>query len=98
MNPAGVATPLIAREGWGRIGLALSIAIFVHWQVGFWWALPFWVITALIVQFFRDPPRRIPAGAGLVVSPAHGKVVSVQLAEDPITGQSAMRISIFMNI
>jgi len=98
MSPSVDHTPLIAREGWSRIALAVGIAVVIHWQAGVWWALPIWIVALLILQFFRDPPRQIPQGDGVVVSPAHGKVVSIQPDTDPITDRPAVRVSIFMNI
>ncbi len=67
---------------------------------GLWYlALPPAVVLVLIVYFFRDPPRRVPAGAGLVVSPADGKVAEiVQLEQDPFIGGPAVRIGIFLSI
>ncbi len=53
----------------------------------------------LVVSFFRDPPRRIPQGAGLLVSPADGKVVEVaQLDHDEFVGGPAVRIAIFLTL
>jgi phosphatidylserine decarboxylase len=57
------------------------------------------VIGLLIVWFFRDPPRRIPTEAGLVVSPADGKVVLIEEIEhDEFLGGPAVQIGIFLSI
>jgi len=90
--------PLLAREGWGHVGYALSAAIFAQWAGGFWWALPFWLIVAFVLQFFRDPPRAIPDEANALVCPADGRVIVVDEVEDPYLKRPARRISIFMNV
>jgi len=57
------------------------------------------VCGILIVWFFRDPPRKIPAGNQLVVSPADGKVVEiVDLDHDEFIGGPAVQIGIFLSI
>jgi len=57
------------------------------------------VLGILIVWFFRDPPRRIPRGVGLVVSPADGKIVTIdEIDHDEQIGGPAMRIGIFLSI
>jgi len=90
--------PLLAREGWPHIAIALAIAIGVHLWLGGWAALPFWLLLVFVVQFFRDPPRAVPVGAGIVVAPADGRVVAVGDIEDPYLKRPAKRISIFMNV
>jgi phosphatidylserine decarboxylase len=94
----GTKYPLLAREGWGHIGYALSAAIVMHWIGGFWLALPFWLAVAFVLQFFRDPPRVIPKEPGVLVCPADGKVIAVDEVEDPFLKRPARRISIFMNV
>ena len=51
-----------------------------------------------MAAFFRDPERRVPAEAGLVVSPADGRVIDledeVRVSDLP---EPASRISIFMS-
>jgi phosphatidylserine decarboxylase len=57
------------------------------------------IVLALVVYFFRDPPRRVPQGPGLIVSPADGKLVEiVRLDHEPFVGGPAVRIGIFLSI
>jgi phosphatidylserine decarboxylase len=90
--------PLLAREGWVHIALALAAAVVVHVLAGALWAAPLWVVVVFVVQFFRDPPRRIPAGPGVVVCPADGRVIVVDQVQDPYLNRPARRVSIFMNV
>jgi phosphatidylserine decarboxylase len=53
----------------------------------------------LIVYFFRNPRRVIPADAGAVVAPADGKVVDVtEIEHDNFLDGPAVRIGIFLSI
>lgn len=90
--------PLLAREGWGHVGIALAATFAVGWAFGWAWsALP---LAALLfcVQFFRDPHRERPEGDGLVISPADGRVVAVGVIPSPFGDGKALKISIFMNV
>ena len=89
--------PIIAREGWPYIGLALAVAFAVTVFAG-WWSLPFWLIALFVLQFFRDPPRRIPADPRAVISPADGRIVVVEKTQDPYANREALKISVFMNV
>jgi len=55
------------------------------------WSLPFIILAAFCLYFFRDPNREVPSGP-VAVSPADGKVVVVK-AEN-----GGQRISIFLNV
>lgn len=55
------------------------------------WGLPFYLLGAFCLYFFRDPDREIPTGP-VAVSPADGKVVAI------LPDGAATRISIFLNI
>jgi phosphatidylserine decarboxylase len=90
--------PIIAREGWPFIALALVVAIAVHVVAGWAWALFFWIVVVFMVQFFRDPPRAVPPDPSAVISPADGRVVSVERARDPYLDRDALKISVFMNV
>ena len=90
--------PIIAKEGWPFLGLAVIVAAVVTYYFG-WWSLPLWLVTLFILQFFRDPPREIPQGEGLVLCPADGQVIVVGDAKDPYrNGADAVKISVFMNV
>lgn len=54
------------------------------------------LLAAFLVWFFRDPSRTVPAGPGLIVSPADGKVEDAEWIET--TAGSRVRISIFLNV
>lgn len=90
--------PIIAREGWPFIALALAVAAAVHAYAGFGWAAFPWLVVVFMVQFFRDPPRHIPGDAAAVLSPADGRIVSVEKARDPYLERDALKISVFMNV
>ena len=90
--------PIIAREGWPFIAIALIVAAGVHGYAGFGWALPLWLVVLFVVQFFRDPPREIPRDAKAVLAPADGRIVSVEKARDPYLERDALKISVFMNV
>jgi phosphatidylserine decarboxylase len=54
--------------------------------------LPFLVLTIFGCSFFRNPPRRIPAGDGLILSPADGRIIGVKKGSENTT------VSIFMSV
>jgi phosphatidylserine decarboxylase len=90
--------PLLAREGWPFIAGALLLAAATWWFAGFWWSLPLWAVVIFVVQFFRDPPREVPAVPSAVLSPADGRIVKVQRAHDVLTQRDTLLISVFMNV
>lgn len=89
--------PVIAKEGWPFLAAALSVAAAATYFCG-WWSLPLWLVALFILQFFRDPPREIPRGEGLVLCPADGRVLLVGDARDPYLDRDAMKVSVFMNV
>ena len=90
--------PFIAREGWpfvaGAFAAALAITIFAGWA----WSLFFWFIAFFVLQFVRDPARSIPGAPRAVLSPADGRVVVVERAQDPYLKRDAIKLSVFMNV
>ncbi|MCE2948180.1 MAG: phosphatidylserine decarboxylase [bacterium] len=90
--------PILAREGWPFIALAVGAAAAVAAFAGGLWSLPLWVVALFVVQFFRDPCRSFDAGANAVISPADGRIVAVEKARDPYLERDALKVSVFMNV
>ena len=90
--------PIIAREGWPFIAIALAIAIGLSLTT--WWLLAAiaWVAFVFVLQFFRDPPRNVPAQPNAVLAPADGRIVRIGPARDPYVDRDALMISVFMNV
>jgi phosphatidylserine decarboxylase len=90
--------PIIAREGWPFVGIAVGVALLVGLSIGWGWSIPFWLLALFILQFFRDPAREVPDDPRAVVSPADGRIVEVGRAEDPYVKRDALKVSVFMNV
>jgi phosphatidylserine decarboxylase len=90
---------LIAAPGY-RFLAASALLILLGWLLSWVWL---WLLgllgLAFFGYFFRDPERQVPADPATVVSPADGRVVSVDevRAERYLQGQYR-RVAIFMNV
>ncbi len=78
--------------GYTYAGGLLAGAAAVTYLAGWPWALPFYILAAFCLNFFRDPERHAPPGP-VAVSPADGKVVAVVPGS-----KGGSRISIFLNV
>jgi phosphatidylserine decarboxylase len=90
--------PIIAKEGWPYLALVGAVTLLVHYLGGITWSWPLWIIFIFVLQFFRDPQRIAALGRDLVLSPADGRIVVVEKANDPYAGREALKISVFMNV
>lgn len=74
-----------------------------------WFMLPFsflgylaLLLTVYIAYFFRDPPRVTPMREGLVVSPADGRISTIDRVMPPaelgLGSDERVRISIFLSV
>ncbi len=96
MNREGIPTVIVLLT----TGLALSaVGRFYRLYLIFALGIVVLLLALFSIYFFRDPMRRPPTEAGVVVSPCDGKVISVEEADEPefIEGK-AIKISIFMSV
>lgn len=90
----------VAKPGYPFIALAGGLTL-VFWLLN--WGLPATlslVVTALLLNFFRNPHRDVPASdLAAIVSPADGKVILTDVVQEAeFLGASARRVAIFMNV
>ena len=82
---------------------AAALAVFL------WFMLPFSLLAylalaaaAYVAYFFRDPPRVTPLREGLVISPADGRVSSIERIKPPaelgLGSDERVRVSIFLSV
>ena len=87
----------MVRDGiYYALGMLLVAAILGWLTHSIFLALIPLLLAAFFLWFFRDPERVVPAGAGLVISPADGKVTDVSATQ--LNGVACTRISIFLNV
>jgi phosphatidylserine decarboxylase len=85
----------MVKEGyWYGLPLVLAAGGLVGFKLYLLGAF-FLLVAFLVLNFFRDPDRNIPAEPEAVVSPADGRVV--QVAEESFQGRPLRRVSIFMS-
>jgi phosphatidylserine decarboxylase len=89
--------PIIAREGWPHVAIAVAAALIATAFLGAW-SLLFWAVAVFVLQFFRDPARTPPSDPDVVLSAADGRVLLVQKARDPYLNRESVKISVFMNV
>jgi phosphatidylserine decarboxylase len=88
----------IAKEGYPIIFTVAALALIA---LGVGWTtigIILLVLTLAITAFFRDPERTPPAGEGLIVAPADGKIVSLAEVQGAAGfPEAGCRVSIFLS-
>lgn len=93
-----------------KAGLLLTLAVLPFLFGYFLVSLIIFSIIAFIMQFFRDPNRKVPMEKGVVVAPADGRILKGQIDKieiveyhDPLMkhilekGKKGIRVSTFMS-
>lgn len=89
--------PIVAKEGWLFLTISVITSIVISF-FSFETAIPIWIISLFILQFFRDPVRSVPQEENLVVSAADGRIISIEKTTDPYKKRKAIKVSVFMNV
>jgi phosphatidylserine decarboxylase len=89
----------IAKEGLLFIAPSLALAVLLLYA-GWWpFGVVFLLLAAAFVFFFRDPARKIPEDGRLILSPADGKVLTVDtLPSHPDLPGPVTRVCIFLSL
>ena len=108
MNPMSIVDSVtsslapIHREGWRFVAIFAGVTLVLFWLD---WESLAWigvVATAWCAYFFRDPERVTPLRAGLVISPADGRISAIEKVIPPpeleLDREPTTRISVFMNV
>ncbi len=75
----------------------IAAAVLVWLVTASWiWAVVPFLLACFFFWFFRDPQRPVPIEAGLVVSPADGKITEVARIQTP--NGERIRLSIFLSV
>jgi phosphatidylserine decarboxylase len=89
------------RDGW-RFVAAFAAGALVLWLIDARLGAAGVVAAVWCAYFFRDPPRAVPVRAGLVVSPADGRVQAIAAVAPPaelgLDPAPRTRVSIFLNV
>ena len=96
---------MIAREGLGLILISVAISIaflllafLAKTRAGLILASLCSLATLFLLYFFRDPERIIPPEPNLVVSPADGRVLGIEMiAKNDFLGTPGIRVSVFLS-
>ncbi len=88
-----------AREAWPFVLPFLAVAG-VFWLIGMQLAaIATTVLGLLVLLFFRDPTRSYDGPSEVVLAPAEGTVIAVEVITDSALGDKAWRrISIFLSV
>lgn len=92
----------VHRDGWRFVAIFAGVTVVLFWLA---WPPLAWlsvIATLWCAYFFRDPERVTPLRAGLVISPADGRISGIEKLSPPpeldLGRQPLTRISVFMNV
>lgn len=85
-----------------EVGIIALLGVLISAATGYylgWWVLLPLLLTLAALSFYRDPPRVIPVGGNLLLSPADGRIMSVERNwQPPEGGPAELRICIFLSV
>ncbi len=93
--------PKLHQEGYKFLVISVILTL-ILWSISDFFALLFILITIWVYYFFRDPDRVIIDDENYLVSPADGRISSIQEINGPVelglNNKKFTRVSIFMNV
>jgi phosphatidylserine decarboxylase len=90
---------IIARQGFPFIVPLLILTVIFAFFGKIWISSLFFLMTAFVTWFFRNPERKSPEDVKVIVSPADGRVIKIEdVIENDLLNGPSKKISIFMNV
>ena len=93
--------PKLHQEGYKFLVIS-GVLTLILWSISGFFAFIFILITIWVYYFFRDPERTIIENENYLVSPADGRISSIQEINGPVElgldNKKFTRVSIFMNV
>ena len=93
--------PKVHEEGYKFLVIS-AILTLILWLISDFFGFVFTLITIWVYYFFRDPERTIINSDTYLVSPADGRISSIQEVHGPVElgleNKKFTRVSIFMNV
>tara|TARA_Y100001970_G_scaffold293319_1_gene439329 strand:- start:13461 stop:14114 length:654 start_codon:yes stop_codon:yes gene_type:complete len=93
--------PKLHQEGYKFLVISLILTL-ILWSLSDFFGFLFLIITIWVYYFFRDPERIIIDDENYLVSPADGRISSIQEINGPaelgLDKMKFTRVSIFMNV
>ena len=88
----------IAKQGYPFIVPLLGVTVLIS-IISFKGAIAPAMLTLFVIYFFRDPERVVPSEAGLIVSPADGRVIDIKhKVNEKLMGEESVCVSIFLSV
>ena len=89
----------VAREGFVFIGPLIGASLVSGLVGALYLCVGFSILSLFAIYFFRNPRRNIPSGDHVVLSPADGRVLSVERCQEKrFLRRDVTKISIFMSL
>ena len=93
--------PKLHQEGYKFLVISVILTL-ILWSISDFFGFIFLLITIWVYYFFRDPERTIIEDKKYLVSPADGRISSIQEVNGPVElgldNRKFTRVSIFMNV
>ena len=93
--------PKLHQEGYKFLVISVVLTL-ILWSISDFFGFFFTLITIWVYYFFRDPERTIIEDENYLVSPADGRISTIQEVSGPVelglADKKFTRVSIFMNV